>query len=100
MALPSATMARKVGADVPQLAVPNHVLDRLDAHPDSRVDLAVELVRGVRDSNAFDGTHLLPINRYHHVAAAPAPGLPLPGDPRPLARASWRERGCQYVLTT
>jgi methylenetetrahydrofolate reductase (NADPH) len=75
MALPSATMARKVGADVPQLAVPNHIIDRLDAHPDSGVDLAVELVGEVRDSNAFDGTHLIPVNRYRQVAAALEPGL-------------------------
>lgn len=70
MALPSATMARKVSADVPQLAVPNHVLDRLDADPDAGVDLAVELVLAVRDSDAFDGAHLIPVNRYRQVAAA------------------------------
>lgn len=70
MALPSASMARKVGADVPQLAVPSYILDRLDADPDAGVELAVELVRGVRDANAFDGAHLIPVNRYRQVAVA------------------------------
>jgi 5,10-methylenetetrahydrofolate reductase len=70
MALPSATMARKVGVDVPQLAVPGHVLDRLDADPNAGVDLAVELVLAVRDSNALDGVHLIPVSRYRQVAAA------------------------------
>ena len=75
MALPSAAMARKVSADVPQLAVPRHILDRLDANPDAGVDLAVELVLDVRDSNAFDGAHLIPVNRYRQVAAALEPEL-------------------------
>ena len=75
IALPSATMARKVGADVPQLAVPSHILDRLDANPNAGIDLAVELVLDVRDSNAFDGAHLIPVNRYRQVAAALEPEL-------------------------
>jgi methylenetetrahydrofolate reductase (NADPH) len=75
MALPSATMARKVSADVPQLAVPNHILDRLEARPDAGIALAVELVLSVRDSNAFDGAHLIPVNRYRQVAAALEPEL-------------------------
>src|SRR5262249_9441945 len=70
MALPSASMARKVGANVAQLAVPRHVLDRLDADPDAGIELAVELVLEVRDSNAFDGAHLIPVNRYRQLAAA------------------------------
>ena len=70
MALPSASMARKVSAEVPQLAVPPPVLDRLDTDRGAGVDLAVELVVGVRDSAAFDGVHLIPVTRYREVAAA------------------------------
>src|SRR5436305_3461308 len=40
MALPSASMARKVSADVPQLAVPQPILDRLDTPSDAGDDLA------------------------------------------------------------
>jgi 5,10-methylenetetrahydrofolate reductase len=75
MALPSASRARKVGGDVPQLAVPRAILDRLDANPNAGIDLAVELVLNVRDSNAFDGVHLIPVNRYRQVAAALEPLL-------------------------
>ena len=75
MALPSAGMARKVSADVPQLAVPRPILDRLDTNPDAGVDLGVELVTGVRDSNVFDGVHLIPVNRYRQVATALEPKL-------------------------
>ncbi|MFN8038709.1 MAG: hypothetical protein U0Q07_05805 [Acidimicrobiales bacterium] len=75
MALPSATMARKVSADVPQLAVPEPVLDRLDADPRAGVALAVELVTGVRESHAFDGVHLVPVSLYRQVAAALEPTL-------------------------
>ena len=77
MALPSASMARKVGADVPQLAVPRHILDRLDANPNAGIDLAVELVLDVRDSNAFDGVHLIPVNRYRVSPARYQPGTHL-----------------------
>lgn len=75
MALPSASMARKVSAEVPQLAVPGHVLDRLDSDANAGIDLAVELVLGLRDSQAFDGAHLIPVNRYRQVAAALEPAL-------------------------
>jgi 5,10-methylenetetrahydrofolate reductase len=75
MALPSATMARKVSTDVPQLAVPRTILDRLDADPNAGVDLAVELVTDVRDSKAFDGVHLISVNRYRQVATALEPKL-------------------------
>ena len=70
MALPSAGMARKISADVPQLAVPPAVVARLEADPDAGVDLAVGLVTEVRATRAFDGVHLIPVNRYRQVAAA------------------------------
>jgi 5,10-methylenetetrahydrofolate reductase len=75
MALPSADMARKLSAEVPQLAVPASVVERLDADPGAGVDLAVELVTGVRDSGAFDGVHLIPVNRHRQIAAALEPEL-------------------------
>lgn len=75
MALPSASMARKLGADVPQLAVPAAVLARLERDRDAGVDLAVELVTEVRDAGVFPGVHLIPVNRYRQVAAALEPML-------------------------
>lgn len=75
MALPSASMARKLSADVPQLAVPTEIVDRLDADPTAGVGLAAELVTEVRASGAFDGVHLVPVNRYREIAAALEPVL-------------------------
>ncbi|MCC5951115.1 MAG: methylenetetrahydrofolate reductase [Acidimicrobiia bacterium] len=75
MALPSATMARKLSTDVPQLAVPADIIDRLDADPATGVELAADLVTGVRDSSAFDGVHLIPVNRYRELAATLEPAL-------------------------
>jgi 5,10-methylenetetrahydrofolate reductase len=76
MVLPSASMARKISVDVPQLAVPRPILERLDTNPDVGVDLAVELVTDVRDSNVFDGVHLIPVTRYRQVATALESKLP------------------------
>jgi 5,10-methylenetetrahydrofolate reductase len=75
MTVPSASMARKLTAEVPQLAVPSYVLDRLDTQPTAGVDLAVELVTGIRDSGAFDGVHLIPVSRYREIAAVLEPKL-------------------------
>ena len=70
MVLPSASMARKLSVDVPQLAVPDDVLARLESSPGAGVELACELVAEIRDSGAFDGVHLIPVSRYREVAAA------------------------------
>ena len=75
MALPSAGMARKISTDVPQLAVPPAVVDRLEADPDAGVDLAVDLVTEVRATGAFEGVHLIPVNRYRQVATLLEPRL-------------------------
>jgi 5,10-methylenetetrahydrofolate reductase len=69
MVLPSATMARKLSADVPQLAVPESVINQLDADRDSGLAIASELVEEIRDSEAFDGVHLIPVNRYREMAS-------------------------------
>jgi methylenetetrahydrofolate reductase (NADPH) len=69
MVLPSTAMARKLAASVPQLAAPTGVLERLDREPDAGVDIACELIDGIRNSSAFDGAHLIPVNRYRDIAA-------------------------------
>jgi methylenetetrahydrofolate reductase (NADPH) len=69
MVLPSAAMARKLSADVPQLAVPEPIISQLDADRDSGVALACQLIEQIRESEAFDGVHLIPVNRYREMAA-------------------------------
>jgi methylenetetrahydrofolate reductase (NADPH) len=69
MVLPSPTMARKLSADVPQLAVPEAVIGQLDRDSGSGVDIACDLITAIFDSGAFDGVHLIPVNRYREMAA-------------------------------
>ena len=69
MVLASASMARKLTADVPQLAVPDLIINQLDTDRDSGVAIACELIEQIRESEAFDGVHLIPVNRYREMAA-------------------------------
>lgn len=69
MVLPSVSMARKLSAEVPQLAVPEAVIRRLDADRDAGVEIACDLIERLRASEAFDGVHLIPVNRYREVAS-------------------------------
>jgi methylenetetrahydrofolate reductase (NADPH) len=69
MVVASAAMGRKLSAEVPQLAVPRAILDRLEHDRSAGVELACELVEQIRDSGAFDGVHLIPVGRYREVAA-------------------------------
>jgi 5,10-methylenetetrahydrofolate reductase len=73
MALPSVSMARKLGGDVPELAPPADVLARLEGDLGAGVALATEMVADLRDAGCFDGVHLIPVSRYREVAAALAP---------------------------
>ncbi|MGH9079961.1 MAG: methylenetetrahydrofolate reductase [Acidimicrobiales bacterium] len=68
MVVPSVTMARKLAIDIPELAIPDEVTRRLDDDGDAGVDIALDLVREIRASRAFDGVHLIPVNRYRDLA--------------------------------
>jgi 5,10-methylenetetrahydrofolate reductase len=69
MVLPSAAMARKLTAEVPQLAVPDPIIRQLDSDRDSGIAFACDLIERIRDSEAFDGVHLIPVNRYREMAS-------------------------------
>jgi methylenetetrahydrofolate reductase (NADPH) len=69
MALASAAMARKLSAEVPELAVPENVQHALDVDPLVGVQFACELVGAIKSTGAFDGVHLVPVARYREVAA-------------------------------
>ena len=69
MVVPSVAMARKISADIRQLAVPDSWLAAIERDPTAGVTLACDLVEGVRESGAFDGVHLIPVSRYREVAA-------------------------------
>jgi 5,10-methylenetetrahydrofolate reductase len=69
MVVPSVAMARKIGADIPQLAVPDAWMRAIERDPAAGVELACDLVAGIRDSGVFEGVHLIPVSRYREVAA-------------------------------
>ena len=69
MAPASAAMARKLSAEVPELAVPENVQRALDVDPLAGVEFACELVGAIKSAGAFDGVHLVPVARYREVAA-------------------------------
>jgi hypothetical protein len=69
MVVPSAAMAAKLAADVPQLAVADRWIDAIDRDPNAGVELACQLVAELRDSGEYDGVHLIPVARYREVAA-------------------------------
>jgi 5,10-methylenetetrahydrofolate reductase len=69
MVVASGRMARRLTAEVPQLAVPCDLVDAVDRDPSAGVDLACDLVLRLRDTGAFDGVHLVPVARYRDVAA-------------------------------
>ena len=62
-------MARKLSAEVPQLALPDALVNALDADRNAGVDFACQMVSDIRESSAFDGVHLIPVSRYREVAA-------------------------------
>jgi len=69
MVVPSVAMARKIGADLAQLAVPDSWLAAIEQDRNAGVDLARELVSGIKQSGALDGVHLIPVSKYRDVAA-------------------------------
>ncbi len=69
MVIPSASMARKLSSEIPQLAVPRPIVDRIEQDRLAGVEIACELVTAIRDSAAFDGVHLIPVTRYREMAS-------------------------------
>jgi len=62
-------MSRKLSADIPELAVPDALIEALDADRDAGVDFACQMVSDIQASGAFDGVHLIPVSRYREIAA-------------------------------
>ncbi len=69
MVIASAPMARRLSAEIAQLAVPASVIDRIERDRMAGVEIACDLITAIRDSGAFDGVHLIPVTRYREMAA-------------------------------
>jgi len=68
MVVPSAAMARKLSADIAQLAVPEAIIKHLERDRNAGVDIACELIKEIKESGTFDGVHLIPVSRYREMA--------------------------------
>ena len=67
--LTSATMARNLAATIPDIAIPAALVRSVEQDRKAGVEAACELVLEIRDSQAFEGVHLVPVSRYREVAA-------------------------------
>ena len=68
LVLASARMARRINASIPDIRVPETIVDKLD-DAEVGVDLACEQIERVKESGVFDGVHLIPVGRYREMAA-------------------------------
>lgn len=69
LVLASSRMARRVNASIPDIRIPQRIIDKLDDDPTVGLDVACEQIATLRDSGAFDGVHLVPVSRFREMAA-------------------------------
>ena len=69
LVLASARMARRINATIPEIRVPERVMDKLESDPEYGIDYAIEQIETIRESGLFDGVHLVPVTRYRQIAA-------------------------------
>ena len=67
LVLASKRMAQRVNASLPDIHVPQQIIDKVD-DPNAGIDIACQQVGDLRDSGAFDGVHLIPVGKYREVA--------------------------------
>jgi 5,10-methylenetetrahydrofolate reductase len=68
MVLASAGMARRLAATIPDISIPQSLIDRVEQDPRAGVDFAFAQIEEIRASGAFDGVHLVPVSRYREIA--------------------------------
>jgi 5,10-methylenetetrahydrofolate reductase len=68
LVLASKRMAQRVNASIPDIRIPQAIIDKLDDDPDAGVHLACRQIEEIRDSGAFDGVHLVPVGKFRQVA--------------------------------
>jgi methylenetetrahydrofolate reductase (NADPH) len=69
MVLASAAMARRLAATIPDIEIPGWLADQVARDKMAGVEAACQQITRLRDSGAFDGVHLVPVNRYREVSA-------------------------------
>jgi methylenetetrahydrofolate reductase (NADPH) len=67
--LPSAPMARRLAATVPQIRIPGELIDRVGRDRLAGVDHACRLIGALRAAGGYSGVHLVPGVRYAAMAS-------------------------------
>ncbi|GAA3655223.1 hypothetical protein GCM10022224_017940 [Nonomuraea antimicrobica] len=67
MVLASVRHARTLAAAIPDIALPDELVERVATDRMAGVEAACEQVLALRDSGAFAGVHLIPVSRYRDV---------------------------------
>jgi 5,10-methylenetetrahydrofolate reductase len=75
MVLASEAMARRLAASIPDIAIPEALVDAVRDDRAAGVEAACEQVLALRETGAFAGVHLVPVSRYREVATRLAPEL-------------------------
>lgn len=66
--LASARMARRINATIPEIRIPQRIIDKLEAaNPDYGIDLALDQIDTIEESGLFDGVHLVPVGRFREM---------------------------------
>ncbi|MCM3883405.1 methylenetetrahydrofolate reductase [Frankia sp. R82] len=68
MVLASAGMARRLAATIPDIDIPDDLVQAVERDRAAGVDAACDQVLKLRDSGAFAGAHLVPVSRYRQIA--------------------------------
>lgn len=69
MVLASEGHARRLAAGIPDIDIPDALLERVRSDRLAGVEATCDLILQIRDSGAFDGVHVIPVARYREVAA-------------------------------
>lgn len=69
LVLASSRMARSVNASIPEIRIPETIIDKLEGDPQIGVEIACEQIATLKESGAFDGVHLVPVGRFREVAS-------------------------------
>jgi methylenetetrahydrofolate reductase (NADPH) len=69
MVLASEAMARRLSAAVPDIDIPDELVERVRRDRNAGVEAACAQVLELKASGAFDGIHLVPVSRFREVAA-------------------------------
>jgi 5,10-methylenetetrahydrofolate reductase len=68
LVLTNKRMAQRVNAALPDVRIPQSIIDKLDDDPQIGIDIAMDQIETLRASGAFDGIHLIPVSKFREIS--------------------------------